>query len=274
MATSGWGKPRKATDAGKKVRVTLSKQPPQELQHTATGAMPRLTKYQKFTPGRVARGSIKNATYNPRTIDPHARKKMLKVIRTKGLVSSITWNRRTGNLVGGHQRLSILDALEGSAAYSLDVDIVDCSAAEEVELNGNLNNPAIQGTYDVVRLEELFSAGKFNFEAVGFDAMDVQMLFPQSPQVESMFALQHQPEEVQKTALDIEEINRIKRETKAHRERAKEEDDTEFHCLVVFKNREEREHFMDLMGKDPNDRYLDGRVLLSHLDEARRKGAQ
>jgi hypothetical protein len=63
--------------------------------------------------------------------------------------------------VGGHQRLSILDALEGSAEYSLYVDIVDCSAGEEVELNVILNNPAIQGTYDVVRLEELFSAGKF-----------------------------------------------------------------------------------------------------------------
>ena len=35
--------------------------PPSDL----AGHVPRLSKYQKFTPARVARGELKNAPYNP-----------------------------------------------------------------------------------------------------------------------------------------------------------------------------------------------------------------
>lgn len=249
---------------------------PVELAVTG-GAMPRLSKYQKFTPMRIARRDITSAPYNPRIIDAHARKKLTQIIRSHGMVSAITWNKRSGNLVGGHQRLDILDALEGSPDYSLDVDMVDVDEKEEVELNVILNNPSVQGTYDVLKLEELFEAGKFNFESVGFDPMDLQQMFPESDKVAQMFSLGGESEEVQQAVGDINELqelqerekDRIRAEKKAHRAAAQTDDDTEWHTLLVFASREEREHFMDMLGADPNDRYLDARVLLSHMEDFR-----
>lgn len=70
------------------------------------------SKYQKFKVETINRADIKNAAYNPRIMDKEAKKRLKKALQQHGLVSAITWNKRTGNLVGGHQRLEQLDALE------------------------------------------------------------------------------------------------------------------------------------------------------------------
>jgi len=48
---------------------------------------------------------IKSAGYNPRTITDEQLKMLNKSLQTFGDLSGIVYNRRTGNLVGGHQRL-------------------------------------------------------------------------------------------------------------------------------------------------------------------------
>ncbi len=83
------------------------------------------SKYQKFTVETINRADIKNAAYNPRIMDKEAKKRLKKGLQQHGLVSAITWNKRTGNLVGGHQRLEQLDALEKNKNYSLDVCVID-----------------------------------------------------------------------------------------------------------------------------------------------------
>jgi len=275
-------KPTRITDAPGKRKIVQPSKPTRATDLLdVSGGMPPLSSFQGYRQGRVARRDIKNAAYNPRTIDKAARKELERIIRSKKLVSSLTWNERTGNLVGGHQRLSILDALEGSENYSLDCDIVDVSIEEERELNLLLNNPDIQGTYDPLKLEELFNLG-VDFKAAGFSELQIQAMFPDSDAVNSMFSIDKQPAEVQQAHGDLEELqglqeaekDRIRAEKKAHREKAKTEDDTEFRVLVVFANREEREHFMELLGEDPNGRYLDGRDLMAHLEAERMERAQ
>ena len=70
------------------------------------------SKYQAYETETISRDQIKNAPYNPRIMDDGAKKRLKKNIARHGLVSALTWNKRTGNLVGGHQRLEQLDALE------------------------------------------------------------------------------------------------------------------------------------------------------------------
>jgi hypothetical protein len=82
---------------------------------------------QKFVSARIHRKQIKNAPYNPRQIDDHARKKLKENIKKKGLLDALVWNKRTGNLVSGHQRISILDDIAGTDKYLLDVSVVDLS---------------------------------------------------------------------------------------------------------------------------------------------------
>lgn len=59
-----------------------------------------------FATERWSRDRIKNALYNPRTIDRFARQKLEADLKKVGLLAPLTVNRRTGNIVGGHQRLA------------------------------------------------------------------------------------------------------------------------------------------------------------------------
>ena len=68
-------------------------------------------------PVTIKRDQAKAAPYNPRSIDGPARRKLEKAIRDFGLVDRPVWNRRTGNIVGGHQRVDILDEIKGGTDY-------------------------------------------------------------------------------------------------------------------------------------------------------------
>lgn len=82
------------------------------------------------------------AAYNPRDIDEEALEGLKASTGRFGLVQPILWNKRTGNLVGGHQRLKTLGPDEVT-----DVVVLDLSLTEEKALNVALNNPKIQGTW-------------------------------------------------------------------------------------------------------------------------------
>jgi hypothetical protein len=48
------------------------------------------------------------APYNPRTISSEALAGLRGSVERFGLVEPVVWNRRTGRVVGGHQRLKVL----------------------------------------------------------------------------------------------------------------------------------------------------------------------
>lgn len=121
-----------------------------------------LSRYVAFTYAEVDRSKVKNAPYNPRTIDRDARAGLLKELKSHGLVEPIVWNLRTGNLVGGHQRLSILDDLHGGADYRVPASVIDVGEQEEKRKNVALNSPDLQGRYD----GELFNALLVDMKAV------------------------------------------------------------------------------------------------------------
>jgi hypothetical protein len=119
------------------------------------------------------RRSIKEAVYNPRSMSRSARAGLRESIKKNGLVEPPIWNRRTGNLVGGHQRLSVLDEIMGSKDYRIPVAIIDVDAKKEKEINVALNNPSIQGTYDFVLLQKIIDdVPGFDAVAAGFTAAD------------------------------------------------------------------------------------------------------
>ena len=99
------------------------------------------SKFQNFEMETINRRNIKNADYNPRYMGEKEKKKLRAALKENGLVSALTWNKRTGNLVGGHQRLEQLDALEKSDDYDLTVCVIDVDEKQEAKLNVQLNNP-------------------------------------------------------------------------------------------------------------------------------------
>ena len=107
---------------------------------------------------------LKPAAYNPRRITDYAKAGLRNAIEKFGMVQQIVWNERTGNVVGGHQRLDALTAIGEDTA---EVVVVDLSEQDEKILNLSLNNPETQGTWDDEKLQEMIT--KMN--ADGVDAL-------------------------------------------------------------------------------------------------------
>lgn len=128
-----------------------------------------MSKLERFNIGQIPREHIKNAPYNPRVISAKARARLKRGLEEEGLVAPLIWNKRTGNLVGGHQRLSIIDEVEGTKDYSLTVSVIDVTEASERRLNVLLNNESAMGQWDERKLLDLIAAEpQVDFEALGF----------------------------------------------------------------------------------------------------------
>jgi DNA modification methylase len=87
---------------------------------------------------------LKPAPYNPRRIDRHAMDGLARSMARFGNVQPIIWNRRSGYVVGGHQRLKVLKARK---VITTDVIAVDLDETDERALNVTLNNPHIGGEF-------------------------------------------------------------------------------------------------------------------------------
>ncbi len=123
---------------------------------------------------------LKRADYNPRLElqpgDPEF-EKLKRSIETFGLVEPIVFNVRTGTVVGGHQRLSVLEHLGWD---EVDVSLVDITLEEEQFLNIALNK--IEGDWDPYKLKELLEemdTGQFDMSLTGFDEEEIEDLMTQ-----------------------------------------------------------------------------------------------
>src|SRR5213594_1155776 len=90
--------------------------------------------------------------YNPRSISEHDLGALRRSLRFFGTVEPIVVNRRSGRIVGGHQRVLAAEA-EGIA--ELPVVYVDLDDPSEKQLNLALNR--IHGEWDEKMLEELLA---------------------------------------------------------------------------------------------------------------------
>ena len=118
------------------------------------------------------------AEYNPRKAlkpgDP-AYEKLKASILSFGNVEPIVWNRSTGNVVGGHQRLRVLLDL---GVTESEVSVVDLSEVDEKRLNIALNK--ITGEWDDEKLASLLAeitAGGADVFPTGFDDQELASMF-------------------------------------------------------------------------------------------------
>lgn len=118
------------------------------------------------------------APYNPRLdLKPGnpAYEKLKQSLTEFGCVEPLVWNKRTGNLVGGHQRLKVL--IE-QGVTEVEVSIVDLPLEREKTLNLALNK--IQGDWDEQKLaallEELAHVPEFDIGITGFDPPEISEL--------------------------------------------------------------------------------------------------
>lgn len=125
--------------------------------------------------------NIKNlipADYNPRKdLKPGDAEyeKLRRSMEEFGYVEPVIWNKQTGHVVGGHQRLKVLVQMGQS---EIDCVIVDMDEQNEKALNIALNK--VSGDWDNDKLASLItdlSDAAFDISLTGFDAAEIDALF-------------------------------------------------------------------------------------------------
>lgn len=135
---------------------------------------------------RMNVSKLKPAPYNPRLDikpgDP-VYDKLKRSIEEFGLVEPIVWNKRTGHVVGGHQRLKVLQEM---GVEETEVVVVDLDETREKALNLALNK--IENDWDLPKLKDLLEeldTGEIDIEVTGFDEAEIERLMTAFPPLDA-----------------------------------------------------------------------------------------
>lgn len=208
---------------------------------------------QQYDMVKIRRSEMKGAPYNPRVISDAAMRKLKAGIQKIGLLAPPTWNRRTGQIVGGHQRLKVLDALSTASDYELEVAAVDLSPEDEKAANLLLNTDTVTGDFDLDQLAALLGDPTLDLDKTGFDSSDVYKLFGGDPRDANLDTFE---------ALDAvaEKVRAARDRYDALSEKMSSRDSEAFYIVVIFRDNETRDSVLDAMGLEQN-RYQDARSL-------------
>ena len=213
------------------------------------------SKYQKFEMDTVSRNQIHGADYNPRVISEDARKRLRKMLAKHGLVQ----NRRTGNLVSGHQRLSALDSLERTQDYALQVAVVDLNEREEKILNVQLNNPSMQGDWDMDKLIEMTEESDISPVEFGFSSGDMAILFGDDGSMDELMG----------DAPGVADAKDTLKEIKEHRAESmakmQKEQSADFYFTVVCESEEQKKALLKRLGVPTWEAFVNGQKLAGEL---------
>ena len=128
------------------------------------------------------------ASYNPRKdLQPNDAeyKKLKRSLQEFGYVEPVIWNARTGNVVGGHQRLKVLREL---GEKEIDCVVIDLPEAQEKALNIALNK--ISNDWDDEKLSALLEdlqSTDIDITLTGFDLSEIDKLFEEEADEDSYF---------------------------------------------------------------------------------------
>ena len=117
---------------------------------------------------------ISSAKYNPRKITDEAMGRLTKSLAEFGNIQPITWNARTGNVVGGHQRLKVYKAM---GKTEVDVWAVDLDEQKEKAANIALNK--LSGEFDMPMLKDILEeidTGDLDMEITGFGMDEIALM--------------------------------------------------------------------------------------------------
>lgn len=168
---------------------------------------------------------IRPAAYNPRiTLKPgdpeyEALKNSLERF---GVAEPLIVNKTTGNLVSGHQRLSVLKA---NGTEEVEVVIVEMDGEQEKLLNIAMNK--IDGDWDYQKLEELFEE---------IEADDIKFTGFTTEELKNLFDMEEG--EWEDTEEDVEEAGAAAKETEPPAEK-------EFNIFLSFPTKEQAEKWLN-----------------------------
>lgn len=227
------------------------------------------------------------AHYNPRTITKEALDRLKKAIEEFGDLGGIILNIRTGNMVGGHQRIKVIpkDAFvekitltkpsrTGTMAHGYIVINGEKYSYREVDWDekrekaANLAANAHGGDWDEQKLndilKELSADATLDLDLIGFDLADVHQILGDDFKNSSGDKLMELSDQLRAARATFKEVQKKLEET---------DDVIDSYLVVCFKGWKERKAFTDKLSL-PDNRYVDGRTLQKYLDAPSPKMAE
>lgn len=135
---------------------------------------------------------MKPAPYNPRKISENQLKMLKKSMKEFGDLSGIIVNKKTGNIIGGHQRIKAM-----GDSYKINGDKITSALGEFIyrevewdEQKEKLANIAANkqgGEWDIVKLEELFidiDVENIDIDLIGFNINEIEDIFSEPEEKE------------------------------------------------------------------------------------------
>ena len=240
--------------------------------------MQKKTKHQTFEVRTVHRSQLLNAPYNPRVINDTQRKGLKRNLKKVGLLRPLVWNEATGHLVEGHQRIDILDELEGGPDYFLDVAVTNLTDKVEREQNVFLNATTFTGEFDLPALKTLIEGGLdysaagldlYDLNVIGVDAVIVKQIGTQEPQHQD--SEEDHEEEVERTPEEKKQA--IKDEKAAQKERIEGRfDEGEAYVTISFDSYKDKSGWMLKWGFGPADLFIKGDILQQIIEQKLKDG--
>lgn len=221
----------------------------------------------------VHRSQIKEAEYNPRVINDQNYKDLKKSMKKIKLREPLIWNKISGNLVGGHQRLKVLDdewqKKYKNLDYTLVVAAVELDKKQEIELNIALNNPRLMGEYSIEKMNDILSNSEYpelDFEIAGIKDEDLQVFG---------IDLDLGKLEIQEIEHTIQNFEQVKAQEKATEDKAEHQAKTEAvkavkadskknevdtYVTLSFSNQSDKRAFMRKIGEQEDLLFIKGEI--------------
>jgi hypothetical protein len=206
---------------------------------------------------------LKEWERNPRTISDKALKGLKASIKHFGNLAEITFNKRNGKLVCGHQRLrAIREEFDGQlkiennvivlpTGAKFPIQIVDLDEKEHAAANIAANNQHIAGDFNTEILS-LLDQVQIDLPELSVDLNfnDLRLDFPFE---EETIEFGEPPETVRE---NVTELERIREMRKKGNENVRTKTDTERYLVIVFPTRMEREKAVVKLGLPSDERYI------------------
>ena len=210
---------------------------------------------------RIKRSQIDFAAYNPRRISEGNKKRLKKSLKEFGLVQDPIWNRSTGRLVGGHQRIEIMDSEARGKDYEIDVKVVELDDKAEVKLNVLLNNASAMGEFDFDAIKSLSESFEIDLGEMGFSPQDLAIDFEFDSGIDTT------------AAHDIGEAKQHKLDARAKGQKAGQAGEvgttdakySDFAFQMVFESNPEKATFLGKLGFAGNSKAVKADLLMSAI---------
>lgn len=236
----------------------------------------------------IQRSQINFASYNPRRLSDTAKKKLKANLKRIGLAGGIVWNETTGNLVSGHQRLSIIDEIEKynpdthENDYPIRVEVLQLSGKEEKEQNIFFNSTTAQGEFDNDLLAALIP--EIDYDLAGLDEADINVLIADVP----VFDIADYNQAVKDDFRNLEQITdeerlarkeAVKQAKQETKDRLAQEVVGDPYITLSFYDYESKLYFMEVLKNKieeakiiysvrPDDKYIKGEIVQQIIENS------